>query len=416
MQMQLKSPGKLETPLIIAALFGVGLSILRYVKGSEGDSLDWFIKIPQAAKTPLNLAALVVVVLFAIYKMLLRSEGPARELASKIPDNVATYLFVLALVAIVLALTRPAPANPSPSVTNAPGGARLYGKVHSPPSDSTQGVPNAVVYVDVGHTYRVVTDGLGDFSFEVPVGDMGREAKIWAKAEGFEHSDVQTVKLSPSEEKVYIPLRTVTKGSESARTRGESSIHFSAGCLNGDWREQPTGKALWSFDLHGDVLNARRHDGNVTGAFKLTGNDWKGSLVWGNGERWENVVLSPTRSCKEIYTNQSWWYEKTDATGSGSNNKSDSMVGGKSPPPWEQVHQDLVTFYQHEIAVEIARSGTPQCDAAPRDGGVCRQYAFVTLQGADKTQTCREVKAVYTLSGKKWQFGGVTPSNEGCSN
>jgi len=414
--MQLKSPGKLETPLIIAALIGVALSILRYARGSDGDSFDWFTKIPQAVKTPLNLAALVVVVLFATYKILLRSEGRAREWASKIPDNVATYLFVLALVAMVLALTRPAPANPPPSVAGPPPGTRLYGKVHSPPSDSTQGVPDAVVYVDVGHTHRIVTDGLGEFAFEVPVGLVGREAKIWAKAEGFEHSDVQSAILGSGSEKVYIPLRSASRNNENSKTGGQGSIHFSTRCLNGNWKEEPTAGLLWSFDLHGDVLNAKRHDGFVSGSFRLSGNDWKGALVWGNGERWGNVVLSPTRSCNEIYTNQSWWYVRADATASNSSNKSDPILGTIGSPTWEQVHGDLVEFYRQEIAVGIARSGTPQCDSVLKDGSKCSQYAFVTLQRADKTQMCREVKALYSLAGKSWQFGGVIPSSEGCSN
>lgn len=301
-----KSPGPVGLPIVILAAFAAVSSIL--IERSP-DSIPSLFKIPEKITTPLNLAALVVVVLYAIYTIMLRSGGKAQALARQIiSDRIATYLFVLALVTIVLVLTRQSGStSPSPVSQS----TRLYGKVHSPPSDTTQGVPNASVFIDVGQTYPIIADGSGEFSFEIPSNLRGHSAKIWAKAERFQHSDVQSVTLDESQ-KVYIPLRPTTR-TDSGRKVGGSSPSanvFPAKCLDGDWKEEPTGTALWNFELHSDTLSVHRNDGKVSGTLRRVGDDWKGNLIWANGENWSNVIYTATRTCDQVTTNQSWWFSR----------------------------------------------------------------------------------------------------------
>src|SRR6266849_528338 len=119
-------------------------------------------QIATQIKTPLMLAALVILVLFALYRFILRSGAANVGIAAKIPENIALYLFILALVALVLGITADKYVHSQTEEKH-----WLYGKVHSPPSDRTQGVPDALVYIDTGQTTKVATDPLGDFKYEI---------------------------------------------------------------------------------------------------------------------------------------------------------------------------------------------------------------------------------------------------------
>ena len=92
---------------------------------------------------------------------------------------------------------------------------------------------------------------------------------------------------------------------EQARREAELST-----CLNGVWREQYINPLSWRFSLTGNNLLIRRTDNGVSGTFSKSGINWVGQLKWSNGTTTDNVILSPTPDCKEIRTNQSWWYRR----------------------------------------------------------------------------------------------------------
>jgi hypothetical protein len=85
---------------------------------------------------------------------------------------------------------------------------------------------------------------------------------------------------------------------------------FSPQCLNGTWREQYDNPLSWNFAVAGTTVTIRRTDNFVSGTFNQSGNDWVGQLHWGNGDTWNNVVLTPNSNCNEVRTNQSWWYRR----------------------------------------------------------------------------------------------------------
>jgi hypothetical protein len=96
----------------------------------------------------------------------------------------------------------------------------------------------------------------------------------------------------------------------------QSTIRFTTvsrgenGCLNGIWaQDQPSGWR-WQFQAQGDTLTINRTDGFVSGTFTPAGSGWSGHLHWGNGETWNGVVLSPAENCREVRSNQSWWFKR----------------------------------------------------------------------------------------------------------
>jgi hypothetical protein len=96
----------------------------------------------------------------------------------------------------------------------------------------------------------------------------------------------------------------------------QSTIRFASvsshenGCLNGIWAQEQVSDWRWRFQKQGDRLTIRRTDGFVSGTFAPAGSGWSGQLRWGNGETWNGVVLSPAENCREVRTNQSWWFKR----------------------------------------------------------------------------------------------------------
>jgi hypothetical protein len=96
----------------------------------------------------------------------------------------------------------------------------------------------------------------------------------------------------------------------------KSTIRFASvsshenGCVNGIWAQDQVSNWRWQFQRQGDLLTINRTDGFVSGTFAPSGNRWSGQLRWGNGETWNGVVLSPAENCREVLTNQSWWFKR----------------------------------------------------------------------------------------------------------
>ena len=85
---------------------------------------------------------------------------------------------------------------------------------------------------------------------------------------------------------------------------------FHRDCLSGEWLEDPSANLIWSFQQHGDKLEVRRLDNFVHGSFSRAEDTWNGTLFWGNGDKWDNVVFSPTQDCHDVKTNQAWSYRR----------------------------------------------------------------------------------------------------------
>lgn len=85
---------------------------------------------------------------------------------------------------------------------------------------------------------------------------------------------------------------------------------FHKNCLTGDWQEAGNPSLVWRFEQSGENLAIRRLDNFVNGRFSKRGDTWVGNLDWGNGDKWNNVILSPTQDCTEVKTNQAWSYRR----------------------------------------------------------------------------------------------------------
>jgi hypothetical protein len=96
----------------------------------------------------------------------------------------------------------------------------------------------------------------------------------------------------------------------------QSTIRFAAisirenTCLDGVWAQDQPSDSRWRFQAQGNGLTISRTDGFVSGTFTQAGEVWSGQLRWGNGETWNGVVLSPAENCREVRTNQSWWFKR----------------------------------------------------------------------------------------------------------
>jgi len=88
------------------------------------------------------------------------------------------------------------------------------------------------------------------------------------------------------------------------------AVESDPGCLSGTWAQDQASDWRWKFEAQGDALNISRTDGFVSGSFSRTGTVWTGQLHWGSGETWNNVVLSSTENCREVHTNQVWWFKR----------------------------------------------------------------------------------------------------------
>jgi hypothetical protein len=83
-----------------------------------------------------------------------------------------------------------------------------------------------------------------------------------------------------------------------------------ASCLSGVWAQDQVSHWRWRFEAQDGGLSISRTDGFVSGTFRRTGTVWTGELHWGSGEIFNNVVLSPSENCREVRTNQIWWFKR----------------------------------------------------------------------------------------------------------
>jgi len=262
--------------------------------------------------TPLMLAGLVVLVLYALYK-------------NRIPALQAKLLFVLALVAMVLGTV---------AFIYVPKGKMQYlleGRVFSPPTSRASGLPDANVFLEVPGEIplvrRTVTDQNGAFSFQITPGSFGKTGQYWVTAKGYVDSAPIGTTLSPSPDPLEIGLQAVPQAPKAV-THGNTKVDAQPAaapqqdlpslpaCLEGVWPEQLVGRSVgsdtlkWNIHVQGTVLTLTRQDQFVHGTFAQSGTQWAGDLVWGNGETWHNVILSPTPDCQTVSTNQFWYYQR----------------------------------------------------------------------------------------------------------
>ncbi len=269
-------------------------------------------KVAHTIETPLMLAGLVVLVLFALFR-------------THISEQRAKQLFILALVAIVLGVV----ADVIRVSVQPPTRYFISGRVFSPPTDPTSGVPRAVVFL---HPHNVgvqtaCTDVLGYFRFEIDRTWLKRDAELWVAADKYEHSTVtrvelttdppdQSVGLTPAPPETTPVATTIAAGCPQPENPTTTQAVKPSSCLNGDWPEQLVGRPdqpntlIWHINVQGDTLQLARRDGFVSGTFLKVQDDWKGDLKWGNGDIWHNVLLSPTKDCRMVATNQFWYYKR----------------------------------------------------------------------------------------------------------
>jgi len=110
---------------------------------------------------------------------------------------------------------------------------------------------------------------------------------------------------SPVLAQMGTPPETISSSDAKA-----AAAQFDAKCMAGQWHEQVNNPFRWIFEVHGDKLKIWRTDGFVSGKFRRNGSAWKGDLKWGNGETWQNVLLTPTCDCDQVHTNQAWWFQR----------------------------------------------------------------------------------------------------------
>jgi len=120
----------------------------------------------------------------------------------------------------------------------------------------------------------------------------------WLGSE-WQESDIRTIQLLPAHCYWFWAFTNLSLAlSEVA--------HAPEDCITGTWQEFPGKQFTWEFRVEGGTLTIRRNDGFVTGTFHQSGDQWAGELAWGNGDKWPNVILTPT--CTEVRTNKSWCY------------------------------------------------------------------------------------------------------------
>jgi hypothetical protein len=249
-------------------------------------------------KTPLTLAALIVIILYLLYKQLL-SKIP-RASATNLSPMLIRNLFVLALVATVLGFT--GYILTATSVLDWTETITLRGQVYEQ-GDERAGIGSATVHLELNTIHLITTDSEGQFSFVLHKNDIGKTLSLWAEAPDYMPSQVKRVIVDSTIDKQNLTLR---------RSAGSAASHYDPSCLAGKWLEKPTGQHIWTFYLDQEVLHLRRGDGWARGEFRESLAEWKGSLKWGNGLVINDVLLSPEGNCRKINTNVDWWYQKLE--------------------------------------------------------------------------------------------------------
>ena len=104
---------------------------------------------------------------------------------------------------------------------------KLYGKVHQA-GDERQGISPATVHLDLTVTRSQSTTRDGDFVFEISQEDEGKAAKIWAEAQGYKKSSLETIILKEPFDKINIPLNPEGESTEifPSPSKGEFTIYY----------------------------------------------------------------------------------------------------------------------------------------------------------------------------------------------
>lgn len=177
---------------------------------------------------------------------------------------------------------------------------RIYGRVTTA-QNSSVGVPNAIVHMQLDTITDVYAMTEGDFAITVPRSFVGRTAQVWATADGYQESPVDRILISPIANSLNLPM---THMADTGQLAANTS------CVAGAWLEEPSGGFAWQINVTSNTLHLRRGDDWAQGEFHLEGSMWVGSLHWGNGTTWPDVTLSPDQTCSKISTNKDWWYQR----------------------------------------------------------------------------------------------------------
>ncbi len=246
-------------------------------------------------RTPLALAAVVLAVLFLLYRQLLRR---ATRLSGGGTERVVRYLFILALCSILLGFF-----GYVISQILMVSGTRLkvYGRVYEAGNEAAA-IPDATVYFRLDTVTTIPVDAQGDFSTVLPRSYDGRTASLWATAPQYERSAVRTVVLA-----TYLPSQDITL----VRIFGGSPSNQRAACLTGRWIERPGGAYYWLIRRTQYGLRLERMDGDVSGDFVSDHGFWSGTLHWRvDNTDWHGVTLAADSHCTQVNTNKSWWYQR----------------------------------------------------------------------------------------------------------
>ena len=208
---------------------------------------------------------------------------------ASLPPIVALWMFPLQV---------PAQTPAYPLVADGPGivvepGARLLARppVFFPPSATTNGSVNVKSTVDAKGEVIDARVVRGPKQFR-------RAALLSVLNWRFEAGGARTVQST-------IRFATVSSRDNS--------------CLVGIWAQAPPSEWRWRFQAQGDGLTISRTDGFVSGTFTPVGRVWSGELRWGNGDKWNGVVLSPAQNCREVWmsdprtevrTDQAWLFKR----------------------------------------------------------------------------------------------------------
>ena len=286
--------------------------MVRWVQSSHkiGWAMDLTSLFGVATKidTPLMLAGLVVLVLYALYK-------------NRIPPLQAKLLFVLALVAMVLGTV---------AFVYVPKPKQQYlieGRVFSPPANRVAGLPDATVFLEIPGenplVRRKVTDENGAFSFQISPTAFGKTAQYWVTANGHQASNPVRTTINASADPIEVGLQPIQQAAVSVEQPATAQVpdpgqtaQSLPSCLEGLWPERLVGRSdqsdtnKWNVHVQGTSLFLARQDEFVHGTFNQSSNQWLGDLSWGNGDVWHNVSLTPSSDCRTISTNQFWYFKR----------------------------------------------------------------------------------------------------------
>jgi hypothetical protein len=175
-------------------------------------------------KTPLILAGLVILVLYFVYRSIVRQDtSRGRRVRSAVSPQIARYLFILSFVAISLGFLGWAiPPVQGPVSTPTPEPIVVFGKVHKM-GDRKQGIASARVFLDEKVTKIRDADLNGNFAFRLDPSLLGQDVRVWAQADNYEVSADEAVLIQRDADKIFIGLSALATPHQV--TTGEKQAH-----------------------------------------------------------------------------------------------------------------------------------------------------------------------------------------------